>query len=265
MVKSDYFSNSAKILAVLSALLLAANVFVIIGDNTTQSVASYATMFSNLMLYLGLILGYIAFNGEGIGHRNARNRKNKKVTLFLKVILIYAFAQRYFKGTLENIAVSFPVNSVSGTFSRVIMGIISTVGSYGFVMAAVSFWYIIRDGEHKKLLIFEVPAFCAALFYNVFKMFNYTVVKYNATLFGDMFVNLFSNTRIMQVLCILQFAFDVIMFIAVAFFYSKTAIIENDENEKNNRKLARARSVYEPDGFGIDYFEDKYLYVAENE
>lgn len=265
MVKSDYFSNSAKILAVLSALLLAANVFVIIGENTTENVASYATMFSNLMLYLGLILGYIAFNGEGIGHRNARNRKNKKVTLFLKIILIYAFAQRYFKGSLENIAVSFPASSVSGTLSRVIMGIISTVGSYGFVMAAVSFWYIIRDGANKKLLLFEVPAFCASLFYNVFKMFNYTVVKYNATLFGNMFVDLFSNTRIMQFLCIVQFALDVVMFVGVASVYSKIATAENEENEKNNKKLIRARSVYEPDGFGIDYFEDKYLSVTENE
>lgn len=261
MVKSGYFSNSSKFMAVVSAFLFVANGFVVIGEFTTEKVSSYATMFSSLSLYVVLALGYVALNGEGLGHKRARDRKSKKATGYLKFLLLFVFLYRFVKALPEQYAYSFSANSFMGIIFRFIAAILSTVGSYGFFVAAVSFWYIIRDGENKKLVPIEAIAFIFGVLYNLFKMFNYAVGKYGITTFGDIFVGVFTNKYILHILCLLQFFLDTVMFIAVAKYYNGLSIEEEERNEKDTHQLIPARSVYETEGFGIDNFEDKFLEV----
>lgn len=259
MVKTGYFSNSSKFMAAVSAFLFIANGFVVIGEFTNDKVSSYATMFSSLSLYVVLILGYVALNGEGLGHKRARDRKSKKATGYLKFLLLFVFLYRFIKAIPEQYAVSFSADSFAGILFRFVASILSTVGSYGFFVAAVSLWYVIRDGENKKLVPIEATAFISGVLYNLFKMFNYAVGKYGVTALGDIFIRIFTDKYILHTLCLLQFFLDTIMFIVVAKYYNGLSIEEEEQNDKSNHQLIPARSVYEPDGFGIDDFEDKFL------
>ena len=81
------------------------------------------------------------------------------------------------------------------------MSAVSTVGSYGFLLVAVSLWYIFRDGKRKELLPIEITAFVFGIIYNLYKLFNYAVARYGVDVLGDLFIRFFSNNAALKVLC----------------------------------------------------------------
>lgn len=260
MAKSSFMSNSAKLLAVVSGLLLLANFLVSVGSlEGYDTFATWGTKISNLSLYVVLVLGYIAFNGEGVGHKRSRDRKSKKITGFLKLILFFCFILRYIKGAPEMAVLSLPADSVGGITARFVMSLVSTVGSYGFLLGAVSLWYVFRDNGKKELMPIEIVSFSVSVLYNVFKLFNYAVGKYGITLLGDVFTGVFSQSNVLHVLCLLQFFFNLLMFIVVAKHYGKIGAKEQKVLDDNTKELSRARNVFRDDGYGIDTFEDDFL------
>ncbi len=263
MAKSSYLSNSAKILAVLSGMLLLANILVAVGSiGGIPRVSELATSFSNLCLYVVLVMGYVAFNGEAICHKRNRDRKKKKVAGFLKLLLFFCFALRYVKGVPENAVMSLSPETFYGVAARLGMSLLSTVGSFGFLFGAVSFWYFLRDKGNMKLVLPELLSLMISVLYNVYKFFNYAVGKYEITAFGESFSAFFSQSEISQILCIFQFIFNLIMLISVAAFYGKKGSAEQEILDKNTRELERARNIYKEQGFGIDTFEDDFLLSA---
>lgn len=258
MAKSSYMGNSAKLLCIVSALLFAANGLIALGSfSGVQKLSSLGSGLSSLALYVVLILGYIAFNGEGVGHKRFRDRKSQKVTGFFKLNLFFCFLLNFIKSALEITAMS--LSGVGRTVACLFMSVVSTFGSYGFVLCGVSLWYILRDNNHKKLLPLQVGAFIFGVLYNVYKLVNYAVVKYDITIFGSMFNELFSNNTALKALCLLQLAFDIAMFIQVAAFYGKLGDKEQKVLDDNTRELPRARNVYKDEGYGIDTLEDDFL------
>lgn len=263
MAKSSYLSNAAKILAVLSAMLLLANVLVAVGSiGGISRVSEIATSFSNLCLYVVFVMGYVAFNGEAVCHKRNRERKKKKVLGFLKLLLLLCFVLRYIKTVPENLAMSLPQESFLGVSARFGMSLLSTAGSYGFLFGAISVWYFVRDKGNTKLLLPELVSLMISALYNVFKFFNYAVGKYGITVFGESFSAIFSQSEISQILCIFQFFFNLIMLISVAVFYGKKGSEEQKILDENTRELQRARNIYKDVGFGIDTFEDDFLLSA---
>ncbi len=262
MAKSSYFGNSAKLLCIVSALLFAANGLSALGSLLgAASLQSLGTSLSSLVLYVGLVICFIAFNGEGVGHKRYRDRKRTKITGALKLNLLFCFVLNFVKGGLEFSVMT--IQGAGGIFARFLMSIVSTVGSYGFLLCAVSFWYIFRDGAHKKIITFEVVAFVFGLLYNIYKIFNYWVAKYNVSLLGELFTEMFSNNNIMKILCLLQFGFDILMFAKVYLYYEKLGETEQQEIDNNINELSRARNVCKQDGFGIDTLEDDFLLTNE--
>lgn len=260
MAKSSYLSNAAKILAVLSGMLLLANVLVAVGSiGCIPRVSEIATSFSNLCLYVVLVMGYVAFNGESVCHKRNRERKKKKILGFFKLLLFFCFVLRYIKGVPENWAMSLPQESFMGLSARLGMSLLSTVGSYGFLFGAVSLWYFLRDRENIKLLLPELVSLMISFLYNAFKFFNYAVGKYEISVFGESFSSIFSQSEISQILCIFQFLFNLIMLISVAVFYGKKGSVEQEILDNNTRELQRARNVYKEIGYGIDTLEDDFL------
>lgn len=258
MAKNSYLSNSAKLLSIVSAFLFAANALITIGSfSGSESLSEWGTSLSSLALYVVLVLGYVAFNGEGVGHKRYRDRKSKKVTGFLKLNLFFCFILNFAKGGLELLALSF--GGAGRTIALLLMSIISTAGSYGFLLCVVSLWYILRDGEHKVLIPLEAIAFFFGLLYNVYKIFNYAVAKYHIRAFGEMFAELFSHNDVLKILCLLQFFFNILMFLQVAVYYGKLGEKEQAVLDKNVKALPRARNVYKDEGFGIDTLEDDFL------
>ena len=111
MAKSSYFSNSAKLLSIVSALLFAANAMVAVGSFfANESLFRLGSSLSSFDVYVVLVLGYIAFNGEGLGHKRYGNRKNKKATAFFKLHIIFCFIMNFLKSGIE-----MTILSVEGT------------------------------------------------------------------------------------------------------------------------------------------------------
>lgn len=260
MAKSTYLSNSAKILAALSGMLLFANILVAIGSmGGLPSVSKFATSYSNLCLYVVLVMGYVAFNGEAVCHKRNRDRRRKRLLGAFKLLLLLCFLLRYIKAVPEKLAMTIPGESLGGILARMGVSLLSTVGSFGFLFGAVALWYLIRDRENQKLLLPELLAVMMGVVYNVFKLFNYAVGKYGITAFGEGFTAIFSQDSISQILCISHFLITLIMLIMVTVQYSKMGEGEQQILDKNTKELKKARNVLKEEGYGIDSFEDDFL------
>ena len=137
MAKSSYFSNSAKLLSIVSALLFVANGLVAIGSFlANETLFNLGSSLSNLDVYVVLVLGYIAFNGEGLGHKRFGDRKSKKATAFFKLHIVFCFVMNFIKSGIEMAVLS--VEGAGGVAARLVMSLVSTAGSYGFLLCAVS-------------------------------------------------------------------------------------------------------------------------------
>ena len=260
MAKSSYLSNSAKILAVLSGMLLLANILVAVGSiGNLPDASKLATSFSNLCLYVVFFMGYIAFNGEAVGHKRNHDRRKKRILGIFKLLVFFCFVLRYIKNIPEAFAMAIPAGSLGGVVARLGVSLISTVGSFGFLFGALSLWYIIRDKGNLKLMLPELVSVFISALYNGFKFFNYAVGKYGITAFGEDFALIFSQNEILQILCIFQFAFNLIMLVCVTVYYSKKGDSEQEILDKNTRELSKARNIHKEEGFGIDTLEDDYL------
>ncbi len=258
MAKSSYLANSAKLLCIVSALLFGANALVTIGSfEGYERWAQWGTRLSSLALYVVLVIGYVAFNGEGVGHKRYRDRKSKRVTGFLKFNLFFCFVLNFLKSGL-NYAI-LTLDGVAADIAGFLMSAVSVFGSYVFLLWAVSLWYILRDRSCKNLLPLEIIAFICGILYNVYKLFNYAVVKYRINAFGELFAEIFSDSNTLKILCLLQLFFDILMFLQICFYYGKLGDEEQKVLDSNVRELVKARNVYKEEGYGIDTLEDDFL------
>lgn len=258
MTKSDYLSNSAKLLLVCSGLLFAVNSLVFFGmySSALENVSSKLT---NISFYVILALGFLAFNGEGIAYKHSRQRKYKKKTTLLKILLLSAFFIRFIKTPVWSWISGFDAESLGGALLRLGYGALNTVASYGFLLMIVALWYIFRDLKFKKLFIPQLLAFFSGVVYNSYRVFNYSVTKYGFTYFGNLFTSVFSNTVVLNVLCLVHFMFDIIMFALVLKHYNATAIDEQKEKTVITQKMVTSRKIYSTDCFGLDTAEDDFF------
>ncbi|MBS7360532.1 MAG: hypothetical protein KIG53_07995, partial [Oscillospiraceae bacterium] len=250
-MKKIYFSNAAKMLAVMSAFLLIANFLILLGDFGVKSVQAFGSSLSNFLVYIVLFFAYVAFNGEGLGYKRERNRKAKSVTGKFKLILVLTFIYNFVKPVLQKQLSETSAGSVTGVISRIVLSLLGTALSYGFVFFAVGVWYFIRDKKTYILLPFTVSAVVFGGIYNTYKFFNYLMGKYavggvNAlTLF-------FSDSKVLHILSVVSFFSIFVMLIAVSIYYNKKSSEEYESTKNVTNRLESARSVYNEQGYGID-------------
>jgi hypothetical protein len=258
MTRSDYLSNAGKLLLICSGFLFVVNLLSFLGGYVDVFV-NISSKLTTACFYIVLLLGFLAFNGEGIAYKHARQRKNKKVTSILKIMLFFAFLVRFIKTPVESAALSVDAASFGGALVRFGLGVFNTVSSYGFLLTIVALWYIFRDINTKKLIIPQALAFFSGMIYNVYKVFNYAITKYDFTYFGELFNNIFSNAIVMNVLCLVNFALDMVMFAFVIKFYGDNAVIEQNEKTAITKNMVTSRKIYSTDCFGLDTLEDDFF------
>lgn len=258
MTKSEYLSNSAKILMICSIMLFVSNALVYM-SGLSETIALIGSKASDITFYVVFIIGFLAFNGEGIAYKRSRDLKSKKKTVLLKFIIAFVFILRYIKSPIENIGLSVSADSLGGTFSRLGLGLLSTVASYGFVFLVCALLYLLRDNGNKKLLVFESIAFLAGVINNIFKVFRYSVTKYGLASIGDELVDVFSNETVTCVLSLSQFALCIVMFSVVVMEYNKLILDEYNEHETAKKRANFSRQIYNTDCIGIDTMEDDFL------
>ncbi|MBQ8183138.1 MAG: hypothetical protein IJ025_04480 [Clostridia bacterium] len=264
MTKSDYLSNSAKLLLICSGFLFVVNSLAFFGMYS-DVLSEISAKLTTACFYIVLVLGFLAFNGEGIAYKHSRQPENKKKTLVLKILLLSAFFIRFIKIPVENAALSFDSHSFSGVISRLFLGVFNTVASYGFLLTIVALWYIFRDSGVKKLLLPECVSFFTGVLYNVYKMLNYSVTRYGLDIFGEFFVSVFGNGKVMSVLCLIHFLCDIVMFILVLLHYNRQAIAEQKEKAVITNRMITSRKIYSTDCFGLDTLEDDFFLDKQEE
>ncbi len=264
MTKSDYLANSSKLLLICSCFLFVVNSLSFIGM-FSDVFSSITPKLTTACFYAVLVLGFLAFNGEGIAYKHSRQRNYKKKTVILKAILLSAFLIRFIKTPVEGFALGVDAGSISGAIARFGLGVFNTVASYGFLLTVVALWYIFRDGTNKKLFVPQLFAFVSGLSYNAFKIFNYSVTKYDFTYFGEVFNKAFSNPLVLNVLCLVHFFCDIVMFAVVLKYYDAKAITEQNEKMAITKRMVTSRKIYSTDCFGLDTLEDDFFLEKSGE
>ena len=257
MTKSEYLSNSAKLLMISSILLLVANALTYFGAEGTIF-ADLGQKMSNISFYAVLIMGFLAFNGEGIGYKRSRDYVKKKRTTVLKFFLIFAFLFRYIKAAVEAMVLSTSPVGAGGIMARLFMGAVNMIASYGFILTLASLWFLIRDMKIKGLFAVESAAFLCGVIYNGYKVVNYGVTKYGITALGDFATGFFSSQRAMQILCLSQFLLNALMCFMIMIRYNKNVASEQEERTQKQKIIPPARSIYNTDCVGIDTLDDDY-------
>ena len=258
MTRSDYLSNSAKLLMICSAFLFSVNLLSLVGLYV-DTLATLVLKLTNICFYGMLVLGFLAFNGEGIAYKHARQLKHKRVTGFLKLLLLSAFFIRFIKTPVEGALLSTDAETLLGGFSRLFLGVFNNVSSYSFLLTVVALWCVFRDGINKRLVGFEALALVSGVAYNGFKIFNHAITKFDFNYFSEGIAQLFTNELILNTLCLVHFMADIIMFALILKHYNAKAIIEQNEKTAIVRKMISSRKIYKTDCFGLDTMEDDYF------
>lgn len=263
MTKSDYLSNSAKLLLISSALLFLTNALSLL-VSFSSGLSEIAEKLSTFSFYGVFVLGFLAFNGEGIAYKHSREIQNKRKTTHFKILILFAFVARFVKAFLENFILKLEPAEMAGVLGRLFLSVFNTVSSYGFLLTMVALWFLVRDNNYKNLVPFEALAFITGLLYNVYKIFNYAVLKYDINVFGGLFSELFSQKTVLNALCLLHFSLDIIMCATAVAFYDKKAAKEQSEKTSGGKKTITARRIYNSDCYGVDFLEDT-LFTAKEE
>lgn len=268
MTKSEYFANSAKLLLVCSLLLLVSNCLSIFGADGSR-MAEISSKLSDISFYVVFFLSFIAFNGEGIGHKRKRDFKRKKVTTFLKIAVLFPFVYRFVKAYVIDFILS---NADAGLphGEHIILGTINMFATYGWLLTVVSVWYLYRDSSTKGLFLLEAVSFLVGMAYSIFKVFSYAIeyvvryiTEYNTTGYEisrlmSLLEGPFGKTDTLNALCIAQYSINVIVFLVASIHYNKIASTEKEEYQLSQKKLEPLLSIYNTDCVGIDTLDDDY-------
>ena len=211
MTKSEYLSNSAKLLSISSAILFIANAFIFAGM-FNSGLGAYGEKVSNYTFYIVFVLNFLALNGESIGYKRNRDFKNRKFTRVLKYILLFTFLIRFIKKPVENLFLFIGGKGVTLILSKLFLGFFNTFATYGFLFTMISLLYLIRDKEENKLFYIESATFFSGILCAVYRSLNYSVTKYELTEIGDNLVNMLSNDYVKYVLVLVEFLLFIIMF-----------------------------------------------------
>ncbi len=264
MTKAEYLSNSAKLFTASSILLFVSTACLLLGS-FSEKIGSYGQMLSDYSFYIVLFLTALALNGEGIGYKRHRDYVNKKRIKYVKAVLAFAVILRYTKGIVEAAVLNSAGDGATLIIAKLFLGFINTVGTYGFLFTSLSFLYMQRDVNEKKLFFTEVIAFTVGVIYAIYRTLYYGVSKYSLTELGENFGNVFSNSRYLYAISLIQYTFFVVMCVMVMFSYNKRVLDEHDVLLKERKNMLVAPKIYNTDLVGIDYLEDEFLLPVNNE
>lgn len=253
MSKNGYIATAAKYLTAVAVLLLVNNVLTNIG-----TWVPYAALVANktyiITLVVTALLMYVAFNGEGVGHKRSLERSGKRAEHILKILLAAAFLFFYTKNKI--VAAVYTSSSLG---LRYILSAVTVVASYSFVLCAVSFWYLVRDRRNRLLTAVNAAAFAFSLLYEVYKFFYYSAVSYGAMNLSKTMTAVLASNTVLQLMCVLQYTVDIFMFLCVYRHYTQDAERTEHAAQTAPKKYFPVRTAYNNGFFGTDTLEDDWL------
>lgn len=264
MTKSEYLSNSAKLLSVCGIILFAANAFIFAGAYNSQ-LGAYGQRVSDFTFYIIFALGFLAINGESVGYKRHRDFKNRKFTRFLKYVLLFTFLIRFVKNLVEGMFLNMFEDGFLLVVSKLFLGIFNTFATYPFLFTMISLLYLLRDMSVNKLFYIESVTFLTGIVYAIYRSVNYSVTKCDLTEIGEVFVVLFSSDTVKSVLLLVHLFLFVVMCFFVKRHFDSKILDEQDERIKAKKNMLVAPKIYNTDHVGLDTLEDTFLLPVEAE
>ncbi len=254
MGKNGYIATAAKYLTVTAVLLLVNNLLTNIG-----AWVPFAALISKktyiVTLVIAALIMYVAFNGEGIGHKRCLQRSGKRAERVLKLLVAVSFVYFYSK----NIIVGAVIAN-GAAWLKIMLSALDVVASYSFVLCAVSLWYLIRDRKNRLLTIVNATAFAFSAIYEIYKFFYFATVTYKIITPGENALRVLGSNTVLQLMCVMQYIIDIFMFVCVFREYAKTPTdAESIRDSSKPKKQFPVRAAYNDEFFGTDTLEDDWL------
>ncbi len=263
MTKSEYLSNSAKLLSVNAIILFVANAFIFVGYYIPQ-VGSYGQKVSDYTFYIIFGLSFLALNGESVGYKRHRDFKNRKFTRVLKFILLFTFLIRFINKPVEKFFLTLGGEGFTLVLAKLFLGFFNTFATYPFLFVMIALLYMLRDKD-EKIFYVEAITFLAGIVYIVYRSLYMAVAKYKLSSIGDGLSVIFSNDVVRSVLLLTELLLFVIMCFMVRRHFNSKVLAEQDAKIKERKNLLVAPKIYNSDHIGIDTLEDDFLLREEIE
>ena len=265
MNKNEYFAKASEYFMIGTVLLIATKIlsmFLDISNGNFDKAAKLNTSATNVVFYIFLVLAFVALNGEGIGHKRERNKHRKKITGRLKWLIAFNVFFVFIKAPLNTAIAESEKFAASGVLLRLGVSAFISFGSLSFFLLVISLWYFLRDRKESALFIVQTVAVFISICYFLFKTANLAINSYGVVLPSEVLTRFIASPVSADILCLLQYIADIVMFAVVKRYYSARAA-EADENEiKRTQRAFKTVSLYEERGFGIDECDDTWLGAA---
>lgn len=255
MLKQRFLKNSSRLLLVATVILFLGNLVVTLFAFSNEFALRFTSLskFPQLVSFLFPLLAYLSLNDEKSAHRKIKDVKSQRVVIYFKRFLVVIFASLFFKSAITTNLINLKSN-----FWNLVLSLILVVLSYSFFLTCVSLWYFIREKIDVKIRVVALVSTLVSLFYIFYKFLISIIIDYpvvNISLNEDVLTKLdFSQ----QMLCLLQYAVNIVMLITFKKYYEK----KEDELETIEQALTTHNnpsvydSIAEQKGYGMDFCDD---------
>ena len=226
---------------------------------SSEQIASLTGKITTISFYLIIAVTYVALNGEGIAYRKNNIPENLRKIVYLKRYLLFSVLVNFSKNFIERKALNFTGNDWVKMLLQFSSSILFSLASFSFMVTVVWLWYIKRDKGISQLFKLEAVAVAFGVLYNIFKVFNHTVIVYDIKIFGRVLTDLFSNQILSGIFCVACCTVFIIAFIVVSKQYDKLSFKEEEERKKLLSLRKSTKDIYNEVGFGIDTVEDDFI------
>lgn len=243
MSKKTRFSRSARLCAVAAVLLSVSLLLTLFGSAVPDK-------FSRPVFFIALygvpVLLLAALLGERGAHRRALDRKAARAPAVLLWLLAGVFFYKYVREALTAALARVPA----------VTGLLTAVFGFSFLLWGVTVWYAVRDREVTSLRLPERLAVVVGALYALFRLVHFETV-YGFLKIGGAARGVLTSDNLLNVLCLVQYAVDALVFILVFLRYRALAASESEARPAVARPAVQ--DVWRADGVGIDTLDDTRL------
>lgn len=252
MLKQRFLKNSAKVIAVSTALLFISNV-ILWGVYEFPFIEEKLGLFAklpNLSVYIFTLLTYLALNDEKAAHRKIKDMKSQKKVKVLKGFLIFVFASHFFVGKINKFFGG--LNSVA---ADAFADAFCIVASFSFFLLLLSVWYFFRDKKEGTTNYAALISIAVTTVYVAFKFIT-ARVPLILSAFSQSDVLIFTQ-RVQYSFCLLQYFVSIVMLLLTRRHYEKKECkAEEEEKKKEKPERPQVINLETEEGYGIDFIDD---------
>ncbi len=217
-----------------------------------KNFANSIMFFTEISLYVFVIVAYFALNDEKNAFRPQKDILNQKKIKRIKIFLVAIFLVSLLKPTLQSLITT--INSNSSLVTDMLLSLFNVIFSMPTLLLAVSLRYYFRDANSSKVRIYSLVSVIVSGAYFSYKFVAYFINYSNV----ELPISIFSEFS-QYMFCLLQYGVNIFMFTRLKKYFEvmqgKKQETEKEKISNNEYPLVR-ESITENSGFGLDNADD---------